>query len=63
MAKMPEIAKDDVLVAMGGPAVKGLKFRIQVSPRNCVGCGLCAADCIGFNIKLEDLVSDYIDKI
>ena len=47
MAKMPEIAKDDVLVAMGGPAVKGLKFRIQVSPRNCVGCGLCAIECPG----------------
>ncbi|MGN1295754.1 MAG: pyruvate:ferredoxin (flavodoxin) oxidoreductase [Bacilli bacterium] len=47
MAKMPEIAKDDVLVAMGGPAVKGLKYRIQVSPRNCVGCGLCAIECPG----------------
>ena len=24
---------------------KGLKFRIQVSPDNCVGCGLCAKEC------------------
>ena len=24
---------------------KGLKFRIQVSPDNCVGCGLCAQEC------------------
>ena len=32
---------------MGGPNVKGLKFRIQVSPRNCVGCGLCMTQCPG----------------
>jgi len=25
----------------------GLKFRIQVSPDNCVGCGLCAKECPG----------------
>jgi len=30
-----------------GPKVAGLKFRIQVSPDNCVGCGLCAAECPG----------------
>jgi pyruvate-ferredoxin/flavodoxin oxidoreductase len=26
---------------------KGLKFRIQVSSMNCVGCGLCASECLG----------------
>ena len=26
---------------------KGLKFRIQVSPRNCVGCGVCVTQCPG----------------
>ena len=51
MEKMPEIAKDDVLVAMGGPAVKGLKYRIQVSPKNCVGCGLCVNECPGKPVK------------
>ncbi len=44
---LPEAVRDDVLVAMGGPAVKGLKFRIQVSPENCVGCGLCVVECPG----------------
>lgn len=44
---LPESVKGDTLVAMGGPAVKGLKFRIQVSPRNCVGCGLCVVECPG----------------
>lgn len=29
------------------PAAKGLKFRIQVSSMNCVGCGLCASECLG----------------
>ena len=42
----PEGVKDDVLNAMG-PGLQGLKFRIQVSPRNCVGCGLCVTECLG----------------
>ena len=46
MAKMPAIAKDEVLAAMG-PNVQGMKFRIQVSPMNCVGCGLCVVTCPG----------------
>jgi pyruvate-ferredoxin/flavodoxin oxidoreductase len=54
MAKMPEYAKDDVLDAMGGPQAKGLKFRIQVSPRNCVGCGLCVTECPGKPVKQAD---------
>ena len=45
--KLPEDERADVLDAMGGPNVKGLKFRIQVSPRNCVGCGLCMTQCPG----------------
>lgn len=44
---LPEAVKNDVLPAMGGPAVKGLTFRIQVSPKNCVGCGLCVVECPG----------------
>ena len=43
---LPANVKDDVLPAMG-PTVAGLKFRIQVSPMNCVGCGLCAVTCPG----------------
>ena len=30
-----------------GKGVENLKFRIQVSPDNCVGCGLCAKECPG----------------
>ncbi|MGL5540496.1 MAG: pyruvate:ferredoxin (flavodoxin) oxidoreductase, partial [Erysipelotrichaceae bacterium] len=30
-----------------GKDVAGLKFRIQVSPDNCVGCGLCVVECPG----------------
>lgn len=47
IAKLPENEREDVLACMGGPNVKGLKFRIQVSPRNCVGCGVCVTQCPG----------------
>ena len=42
LANAPEIVKNDVKPAMGVP---GHQYRIQVSPRNCVGCGLCVAEC------------------
>ena len=42
LAKAPALVKDDVKPAMGVP---GHQYRIQVSPRNCVGCGLCVAEC------------------
>ncbi len=41
----PEIVKDGVINAMG-PGIAGLKYRIQVSSRNCVGCGLCVSECL-----------------
>ncbi|MGN1059312.1 MAG: pyruvate:ferredoxin (flavodoxin) oxidoreductase, partial [Clostridia bacterium] len=28
-----------------GPQLKGLKFRVQVSPKDCTGCGVCAQTC------------------
>ena len=40
----PELAKE-AINAMG-PGLAGLKYRIQVSPRNCVGCGLCVSECM-----------------
>ena len=40
----PELAKE-AIPAMG-PGLAGLKYRIQVSPRNCVGCGLCVSECM-----------------
>ena len=42
LEKAPEIVKKDVLPAMG---VAGHKYRLQVSPKNCVGCGLCVSEC------------------
>ena len=43
----PEVVKQEYLEAMGGPNVKGLKFKVQVDPKNCVGCGLCVTECPG----------------
>ena len=42
LANAPELVKNDVKPALGVP---GHQYRIQVSPRNCVGCGLCVAEC------------------
>ncbi|MCI1244701.1 MAG: pyruvate:ferredoxin (flavodoxin) oxidoreductase [Bacilli bacterium] len=47
LAAAPAIVKEglkDPVPAL--PATKGLKFRIQVSSMNCVGCGLCATECL-----------------
>ena len=57
-----------------GKGVENLKFRIQVSPANCVGCGLCAHECPGkggkkalemvdVNLELEnEVLADYMFK-
>ena len=52
IALLPEEERGDVLPAMK-PAPEGLKFRIQVSPENCVGCGLCVNQCPG-SIKKDE---------
>jgi len=47
LAAAPEVVKaglKDPVPAL--PAAKGLKFRVQVSSMNCVGCGLCASECL-----------------
>ncbi|MDE6195934.1 MAG: pyruvate:ferredoxin (flavodoxin) oxidoreductase [Erysipelotrichaceae bacterium] len=36
----------DTIPAMG-KGLENLKYRIQVSPDNCVGCGLCVTECPG----------------
>ncbi len=51
---LPESERADVIPAMGGANVKGLYFRIQVSPRNCVGCGLCVNQCPGKKVPVKD---------
>ena len=50
--KAPEIVKGALKPAMG-TADKTLKFRIQVSSDNCVGCGLCVAECAGNKAALK----------
>ncbi len=57
-----------------GKGVENLKFRIQVSPANCVGCGLCVTECPGkggnkalemvdVNSKLDqEPLADYLFK-
>ena len=44
----PEIVKNGVKPVMGLPktADQSLKYRIQISTMNCVGCGLCVAECM-----------------
>lgn len=52
--KLPETERADVLPALGGPNVKEFKFRIQVSPMNCVGCSLCVNQCPGKRVAKKD---------
>lgn len=47
VAGLPENVREETVAAMGGPSVAGLRFRIQVSPMNCVGCALCVVTCPG----------------
>ncbi|MCD8029126.1 MAG: pyruvate:ferredoxin (flavodoxin) oxidoreductase [Erysipelotrichaceae bacterium] len=46
VANAPEDISNDTLKPMG-KGVEGLVYRIQVSPDNCVGCGLCVTECPG----------------
>ena len=47
------------------PALKGLKFRIQVYPADCQGCGSCATVCPGHALKMTpiDRVFDYEERM
>ncbi|MDD6466931.1 MAG: 2-oxoacid:acceptor oxidoreductase family protein, partial [Erysipelotrichaceae bacterium] len=57
-----------------GKGTEGLQYRVQVSPDNCVGCGLCVVECPGMkgnkalemvdiNKKLDQSVlADYLYK-
>ena len=71
----PGNLKDDVLPAMGvKDKEKEFKYRIQVSPTNCTGCGLCVAECPGKGGKKalvmkdvktqldQDPIADYLYK-
>ncbi len=43
-----------------GPQLKGLKFRMQVSPRDCAGCGVCVQTCPA---KEKALVMKPVDEM
>ncbi|MBE7040065.1 MAG: pyruvate:ferredoxin (flavodoxin) oxidoreductase [Ruminococcaceae bacterium] len=50
-----------------GPQLKGLKFRMQVSPRDCAGCGVCVQTCPSKNKALimkpvDEMVSKDADN-
>lgn len=47
ISKLSEEERQDLIPALGGPSVKGLYFRIQVNPRDCVGCTVCVEACPG----------------
>ncbi len=47
LAGAPAIVKKAVKTVVGSPKAANLKFRIQVSTMDCVGCGLCANECLG----------------
>ena len=55
--KAPEAGKE-VIKALG-PGMAQYKYRIQVSPDNCVGCGLCVSECPGMRgqkaLSMEDV--------
>ncbi|MFH1122184.1 MAG: pyruvate:ferredoxin (flavodoxin) oxidoreductase, partial [Pseudomonadota bacterium] len=42
---LTEAPKDFVTVEAKGKELKGLRFRVQVSPLDCTGCGNCADTC------------------
>lgn len=71
MSGLSNEEKTDVLPAIG-PKAKGLNYRIQVSPMNCLGCSLCVDICPGkfdpktktFNkaLKMVDAKGEYIHE-
>ncbi|MGD2034973.1 MAG: thiamine pyrophosphate-dependent enzyme, partial [Bacteroidales bacterium] len=51
--------KDAVLLDARGKGLEGLKYRIQVSPLDCTGCGVCAEICPS---KEKSLVMKALDS-
>eukprot|EP01124_Arcella_intermedia_P028483 TRINITY_DN5793_c0_g1_i2.p1 TRINITY_DN5793_c0_g1~~TRINITY_DN5793_c0_g1_i2.p1 ORF type:complete len:1820 (+),score=413.59 TRINITY_DN5793_c0_g1_i2:47-5506(+) len=53
----PASLKDGVLPAIGGGVFDKFNYRIQVSPRDCTGCELCARICPGDALQMVDIES------
>ena len=58
LAKAPDIVKNAVKPAVGSPKAAGLKFRISVATEDCIGCGLCASECMA-NQAAKRLGNDH----
>ncbi len=66
VGKLSEEERKELIPAMGGPQVKGLYFRIQVNPRDCVGCTVCVEACPGKNgqkaLVMEEAKKEYVHQ-
>lgn len=63
-ANAPEIVKKKLVPATAKP---GYKYVLQVSPKNCVGCGLCVTECMGNKtgkkvLTMVDAKSQFADE-
>ncbi len=52
----------DTAAAHGTPARKGMTFRIQVYPQDCVGCGSCATVCPGRALTMTP-IAERLDTV
>jgi pyruvate-ferredoxin/flavodoxin oxidoreductase len=58
-AEAAKAPKEAVLLPVKGKDLEGLKYRIQVSPLDCTGCGVCAEVCPS---KEKSLVMKTLDS-
>jgi pyruvate-ferredoxin/flavodoxin oxidoreductase len=66
--KAPAEFKDFATLPLMGKKDTDLRFRVQVSPSNCVGCGLCVSECPGMKgnkaLKMVDVNTQlYLDPL
>ena len=58
-----ELATIEPSNALAKAKADGLKYRIQVSPMNCVGCGLCATECKGVDKETGKKALEMIPNV
>jgi pyruvate-ferredoxin/flavodoxin oxidoreductase len=56
-AELKDAPSGFATVPSKGKAVAGFRFRIQVYPEDCVGCGSCADNCPGHALSMQPLAS------
>ena len=63
LIKEEDIDENDKSLFIDAMGMKGYKFKIQISPEDCTGCGICANTCPAIKKALEmKLASEEIDK-